>query len=97
MRKAQGMENKTGRKKTRRDIPLIAALLFLYGVLLFTLDPLWVQWAGAMSLGVLYTGDIIPPAIFTRPLEAVGMASLSGLLGLCALALLLDILDDPSR
>ncbi|MGE5664669.1 MAG: hypothetical protein ACM31I_10100 [Deltaproteobacteria bacterium] len=91
------MENKTVRKKTRRDIPIIAALLFLYGVLIFTLDPLWVQWAGAMSLGVLYTGDIIPPAIFSKPLEAVRMASLSGLLGLCALALLLDLLEDPSR
>ncbi len=91
------MENKTARKKIRRDLPIIAALLFLYGVLLFTLDPLWVQWAGAMSIGVLYTGDIIPPAIFSQPLVAVRMATLSGLLGLCALALLLDILDDSSR
>ncbi len=91
------MENKTGRKKGRLDLPIIAGLLFLYGVLLFTLDPLWVQWAGAMSIGVLYTGDIIPPALFTQPLESVRMASLSGVLGLCALAILLDILEDPSR
>jgi len=91
------MENKTGRKRVTRDIPIIAALLFLYGVLIFTLDPLWVQWAGAMSIGVLYTGDIIPPAIFSKPLEAVRMASVSGLLGLCALGLLLDILEGPSR
>ncbi len=91
------MENKTGRKKGRLDLPIIAGLLFLYGVLLFSLDPLWVQWAGAMSIGVLYTGDIIPPALFSQPLEAVRMTSLSVLLGLCALALALDILDDPSR
>jgi len=96
-RKAPGMENKTGRKKFRRDLPIIAALLFLYGVLLFSLDPEWVQWAGAMSIGVLYTGDMLPPAIFSQPLEAVRMASLSGLLTLCALALLLDILEEPRR
>ncbi len=92
------MENKTGQKKTRRDLPIIAGLLLLYGVLLFSLDPLWVQWAGAMSMGVLYfTGDFLPPAIFSQPLVAVRMASLSVLLTLAALALLLDILEDPSR
>ena len=91
------MENKTGRKKSRLDLPIIAGLLLLYGVLLFSLDPLWVQWAGAMSIGVLYTGDIIPPALFSQPLESVRMASVSGLLALCALALLLDILEEPSR
>ncbi len=91
------MENKTGRKKAGRGLAIIAALLLLYGVLLFSLDPLWVQWAGAMSIGVLYTGDILPPAIFSNPLEAVRMASISGLLTLCALALLLDILEDPRR
>ncbi len=91
------MKNKTGRKKVRRDLPLIAGLLFLYGALLFSLDPAWVQWAGSMSIGVLWTGDIVPPAIFSQPLEAVRMASLSGLLTLCALALLLDILEEPRR
>ena len=48
-----------------------------------------------MSIGVLNTGDIIPPALFNQPLQAVRMASLSGLLGLCALGLLLDILEGP--
>ncbi len=94
------MKNRTGRKKTRRDIPVIAGLLFLYGVLLFSLDPQWVQWAGAMSMGVLYyTEDLLPPALFGHPLEAVRMTSLSGLLMVCALALLLDIniLQDPPR
>ena len=92
------MKNKTGRKKPRRDLPIIAGLLLLYGVLLFSLDPAWVQWAGAMSMGVLYfTGDFLPPAIFSQPLVAVRMASLSVLLTLVALALLLDILEDPSR
>lgn len=91
------MENKTGQRKARRDLPIIAGLLFLYGVLVFTLDPLWVQWAGAMSIGVLPTGDNFPPAIFSKPLESVRMASVSGLLGLCALGLLLDILDEPHR
>ncbi len=92
------MENKTGLKKTGRDIRVMAGLLFLYAVLLFSLDPQWVQWAGAMSMGVLYyTGDFIPPALFSQPLDAARMTSISGLLAVCALALLLDIniLEDP--
>ncbi len=90
------MENKTGRKKGYRDIPIIAGLLTLYGVLLFTLDSEWIQWAGSMTMGVLYTGDIVPPAIFSQPLEAARMASVSGIIGLFALALLLDILEGPA-
>lgn len=94
------MENKTGRKTTRRGIPVMAGLLFLYAVLLFSLDPQWVQWAGAMSMGVLYfTGDFLPPALFAHPLDAARMTSISGLLMVCALALLLDIniLEDRPR
>ncbi len=78
----------------------MAGLLFLYAVLLFSLDPQWVQWAGAMSMGVLYfTGDFLPPALFAQPLEAARMTSVAGLLMVCALALVLDIniLDNSRR
>ncbi len=82
------------RAKKREGDPLftikglvIGAILFsLYAVILFSLDPEWVMWAGPMALGALYVPNQ-PPPLFTRPETVFQMASLFSLLNLAVLFL----------
>jgi len=71
---------------------LIGAICFsLYGIILLSLDPEWVLWAGSMSLGALYIPDP-PPRLFDDPQQAFRAASVFSLLGLFALGLLMVIM-----
>lgn len=73
---------------------LIGTLFFAtYGVILLSLDPEWVMWAGSMSLGVLYIPDP-PPSLFDNPQEAFQMASVFSLLGLLTLLLLMVVMGE---
>lgn len=68
---------------------LITIVFSVYAIILLSLDPEWVLWAGSMSLGSLYIPDP-PPRLFDDPREALQIASdlflvLVGFLGLLCL------------
>lgn len=77
----------------KRSLIVGALLLSAYGLLLFSLDPAWVMWAGSMAMGVLYMPDMTAPILETTQL-AVRMASFSGLLTLLALAILTGVIGE---
>ncbi len=76
----------------QKDLVISGLLFSIYGLILFSLDPQWVMWAGPMVLGALYVPDP-PPAIlfFSSPREAFQLASLFSLVSLFALGLLIII------
>lgn len=91
------MKNKTGRYWAgKRSVIVGALLLTAYGLLLFSLGPEWVMWAGSMAMGVLYLPDLTPPIVEGTCL-AVRMAFLSGLLTLFALAILTGVIGEGWR
>ena len=68
---------------------LITIVFSVYAIILLSLDPEWVLWAGSMSAGSLYVPDP-PPPLFDDPRKALEIASnlclsLVGLLGLVCL------------
>ena len=68
---------------------LITIVFSVYAIVLLSLDPEWVLWAGSMSLGSLYIPDP-PPDLFDDPRKALQIASdlflvLVGLLSLLCL------------
>ena len=68
---------------------LITIVFSVYAIILLSLDPEWVLWAGSMSAGSLYIPDP-PPPLFDDPRKALEIASnlclsLVGLLGLVCL------------
>ncbi len=73
-----------------RELLLITTVFSVYAVILLSLDPEWVLWAGSMSLGSLYVPDP-PPRLFDDPRKVLEIASdlfhlfLVGLLGLLCL------------
>jgi len=71
---------------------LAGAVLFsVYGVILFSLDPEWVGWAGPLVFGgALYAADP-PPPLFSSPEEALQMSSLFSLLSFFILGLIIAI------
>lgn len=67
---------------------LVITIVFsVYAIILLSLDPEWVLWAGSMSMGSLYVPDL-PPRLFDDPRKVLEIASdlfhlfLVGLLGL---------------
>lgn len=97
-----GTEKESGVKKSGRE-PLftmkalvVGAVLFsIYGVILFSMDPAWVAWAGPMALGgALYVPDP-PPALFSAPQEVFQVASLFSLFSLFTLGLLIVLRGEP--
>lgn len=71
------------------ELLLITIVFSVYAIILLSLDPEWVLWAGSMSLGSLYIPDP-PPRLFDDPRKALQIASdlylvLVGLLGLLCL------------
>lgn len=69
---------------------LITIAFSVYAIILLSLDPEWVLWAGSMSMGSLYVPDL-PPRLFDDPRKVLEIASdlfhlfLVGLLGLLCL------------
>lgn len=69
---------------------LITIAFSVYAIILLSLDPEWVLWAGSMSVGSLYVPDP-PPRLFDDPRKVLQIASdlfhlfLVGLLGLLCL------------
>ena len=69
---------------------LITIAFSVYAIILLSLDPEWVLWAGSMSLGSLYVPDP-PPRLFDDPRKVLEITSdlfhllLVGLLGLLCL------------
>ncbi len=80
---------------TMKALVVGGVLYSIYGVILFSMDPEWVAWAGPMALGgALYVPDP-PPALFSSPQEAFQMASLFSLLSLFTLGLLIVLRGEP--
>ncbi len=76
---------------TKKGVAIGALLFCIYGVILFSMDPEWVRWAGSMLImGALYVPDP-PPPLFADPQDAVRAVSLFNLLSLSALALLIAL------
>ena len=73
------------------ELLLITIVFSVYAIILLSLDPEWVLWAGSMSLGALYIPDP-PPRLFDDPQQAFRAASVFSLLGLFALGLLMVIM-----
>jgi len=61
-----------------------AFFFFIYSVILFSLDPEWVAWAGPVALGALYVPNQ-PPPLFAHPETAFKMGFLFSVLSLLAL------------
>ncbi len=72
---------------------LITIVFSVYAIILLSLDPEWVLWAGSMSLGSLYLPDP-PPRLFDNPREALQMASAFCLLGLVSLLCLVGFMGE---
>lgn len=74
---------------TKKGVAIGALLFCIYGVILFSMDPEWVRWAGGMLImGALYVPDP-PPPLFADPQEAVRAVSPFNLLSLTALTFLI--------
>ncbi len=71
---------------TIKGLVLGAALFSIYAVLLFSMDPEWVGWAGPMALGALYVPNS-PPPLFSSPQQAFQMGFVFGVLNLLTLVL----------
>lgn len=72
---------------TKKGVAIFLLFYSIYGVILFSIDPEWVAWAGPMVLGALYVPNS-PPPLFSDPKAAFQMASLCSLLSLAALMIL---------
>ena len=83
----------TDRLFTKQGVLIGAVLFAIYAVILLSLDPEWVLWAGSMTLGALYIPDPAP-SLFDHPQEALQMASVFNLLGLLTLLLLMVIIGE---
>ena len=78
---------------TKKGVVIGVVLFSVYGVILFSLDPEWVRWAGSMTIGALYVPDP-PPPLFSQPQEAFQMATVFSLLSLSALVCLMAIMGE---
>lgn len=74
---------------------LITIVFSVYAIILLSLDPEWVLWAGSMSAGSLYVPDP-PPPLFDDPRKALQIASnlCLGLVGLLGLVCLVGFLGE---
>ena len=80
---------------TMKALVVGAVLFSIYGVVLFSMDPAWVAWAGPMALGgALYVPDP-PPALFSAPQEVFQVASLFSLFSLFTVGLLIALRGEP--
>ena len=82
-----------GKFFSMRELLLITIVFSVYAIVLLSLDPEWVLWAGSMSLGSLYLPDP-PTRLFDNPREALQMASTFCLIGLVALLCLMVIMGE---
>ena len=71
---------------TKKGLAISLLFYSIYAVILFSIDPKWVGWAGPMDLGALYVPNS-PPPLFSDPQAAFQMGSLFSLLSLAALVL----------
>jgi hypothetical protein len=93
-KKERLMKNHTDERIfTKKGVAIGVVFFSIYGVILFSLDPEWVRWAGSMTMGALYVPDP-PPPLFSQPQEAFQMATVFSLLSLSALVCLMAIMGE---
>lgn len=78
---------------TKKGLAIGLLLYSIYGVILFSIDPEWVGWAGPMIFGALYVPNS-PPPLFPDPKAAIQTASLFSLLSLAVLLLLMPMVGE---
>jgi hypothetical protein len=74
---------------TLKELMAYVALCSVYAVILFSLDPEWVGWAGPLVLGGALSATDAPPGppVFGSPKEAMEMGSILSVLSLVCLFL----------
>lgn len=82
---------------TPKEWLMVVSLWVIYAVVLFSMDPEWVGWAGPLAFGgALVASDPPPVALFSAsPREIFEMASFMSLFSFLALGLLMVIRGEP--
>jgi hypothetical protein len=88
------MDKKPKQKSVKGDFLFSVLFLLVYGLILLSSDPEWLVWAGSMTMGVLYNGELPAVAMPIAPLESLRAASTFGLFGLLALVFLVETAEE---